>query len=314
MRLAISCALLAGLLAAGCRSGAEGPLKGVLLVYPQGMEEQADSLSSALQIVVATVDPEPVFAFSYASEDELDASLERRRTILFLCPSVEDVPDGLERVGSHWAGSDRWALDQAVFAAVPGVTDASELSTAMQLAYDAHLRSYLYRSFVSTGMSSPERIDSLRAVGFSMDVPRSYRTAEWRPEDGFIQFQRTVSDEGAIMISIRWTEGDTLLSAGEAVLRREAVARRFFYDAGADSVDRSRLDLRAMSLGGLGGWRLLGAWRNPEHLNAGAFTSYVLQSDSGVWVLDTEVFNPGEEKEPFIREGWIIMNTFSLEG
>lgn len=313
MRYLAAASLL--VLLAGCKGAAEGPLNGVLVVYEAGQEETAEAFSSSLQRVVATVDSEQVFSFGYAVRSDLDAALRLRRTILLLVPSESEVPDGmLPAPGGYWCGHDSWARGQALFAAVPGRCDASALSRDLELAYNEHLHAWLYQSFVTTSMSSSERIDSLRALGFFMDIPRSYVTEIWRPEDRFIQFQRSVGEEGVILLSVSWKPADTLGTAMDAVLERQAMARRFFYDASADSVDRARLAVGPWQVHGVPGWVLLGEWRNPEHLNAGGFTSYVLQSGSGMWILDTEIYNPGSEKEPYIREGWLVMNTFSPEG
>jgi hypothetical protein len=313
MKYAVAASLM--LLFAGCKGAAEGPMNGVLVVYGEGQEAQAESISTTLQRIVATVDPEPVFSFSYASMDEMDASLRLRRTVLMLVSSEEEVPGGLEAApGGYWRGHDVWARGQSFFAAVPGTFDAAALSRNIELAYNGHLEAWIYQSFVSTSMSSTARIDSLRPLGFFMDIPRSYQTAEWRPDDCFLQFQRPVSEEGMMLLSICWKPGDSLGSLEDAIELRQWMARRFFYDASADSIDMARLGSAPWEVHGLRGWFLLGEWRNPEHLNAGAFTSYVLQSDTGVWILDTEVYNPGSEKEPYIREGWLVMNTFSPEG
>jgi hypothetical protein len=313
MRYLAAASLL--LLIAGCKGTVEGPMNGVLVVYEEGREELAEAFSSSLQLTVATVDPEPVFSFSFAARGGLDESLKLRRTILLLVDSEEEVPGGLTRAaGGYWRGFDLWARGQTYFAAIPGQCDAAALSRDLEMAYNGHLEAYLYQSFVTTTMSSSARIDSLRPLGFFMDIPRSYVTTTWRPEDRFIQFQRAFSEEGMILLSITWKPADTIGTAQDAVLERQAMARRLFYDASADSVDRARLSVGPWQLHGARGWVLLGAWRNPEHLNAGGFTSYVLQSGSGVWILDTEVYNPGSVKEPYIREGWLVMNTFSPEG
>jgi len=303
------------LLLAGCRGAAEGPLNGVLVVYGDGREAAAEAFTGSLQKTVVTVDPEPVFSFVFCPRSQLDASLRLRRTVLLLLDSPAEAPEGLRRsAGGYWRGTDVWARGQTFFAAVPESCDASALSRDLELAYNRHLHDYLYQSFVTTSMSSPARMDSLRGLGFSMDVPRSYRTVVWTPERHFVQFQRPVSDEGVIMLSVYWLPGGSVGDAAHAVEQRQLMARREFYDASADSVDRARLEAGPLELHGLRGWVLLGEWRNPEYLNAGGFTSYVLQSGSGMWILDTEVYNPGSEKEPYIREGWLVMNTFSPEG
>ena len=116
------------------------------------------------------------------------------------------------------------------------------------------------------------------------------------------------------MFSIYRAVDDTAVSSPEdAILRREAMARRFFYDARADSVDRSAVHWEEIVLNGAEGLRLTGLWRNPEHLNAGAFTSCVLDYGGTGYILDLEVYNPGREKEPYIREGWTIMDSFVPE-
>jgi hypothetical protein len=306
--------VLSATLLASCRGQSEGPIKGVLVVYPDGLDDEAVRMSESLQIHVPTVDDEPVFSYSFVPWSDFRGDLRARRTVLVLLEDSTDAPRGLIRTGDIWSGRDLWARDQLVYAAVPGSCDAAALSESLLSAYEHHLEAWLYRGFVSTSMSSPERMDSLAALGFGLDVPRSYSTAVWKPEQGFIQYQRFVSDEGMLMLSIRWADSDSAVgSSEEAVTWREEMSRRFFYDASADSVDRARLSASPIEVGGASGWILLGSWRNPEHLNAGAFSSYVLSTDTRRYILDIEVYNPGEEKEIYIREGWLIFNTFIPE-
>lgn len=300
------------LLLSSCAGPATGPVKGVLVVYPDGMD--LDLLSDFLeeiQIRVTTVEPEDVFDFSICSAGEFVDDLRTRRTILFLVDDAQELPDGLEPADGLYQGSDLWARDQTVFGVVlTDFNDTRLLSMRLESAYQQHLYDYIYGSFVSTQMSSPDRIDSLLALGFSMDIPKSYSLADWDPEGGFLQYQRRVSDECLLLLSVRWIDDDVILSQDEAVVWREAVARNHFHDSAADSVDRSSVQVEPLRLRGLSGWRLLGMWRNPEHLNAGAFTSYVLRSDGRRYLLDMEIFHEHREKEPYVREGWIIMNTF----
>lgn len=314
MKSLLSAVATAAILLSACKGDSTGPLKGVLFVYSPGDEMFADSISDLLQRTVATIDSEPVFSFAFCSDEEFSGSLRTRRTILFVTRDSSGLPRELEGGGAVVSGRDIWARDQRVFGAVSGGFEPEALSDSLEASYNAHLLSYLYTSFVSTAMSSPERMDSLSAFGFVIDIPRSYSTREWRPEDGFIQFQRPVSDSGLLMLSIRWTEGLPGLDAESAVAWREEMTRRFFYNAAGDSVDRARLQVVPIDHGNASGWRLTGAWINPQHLNAGGFTSYVLQSGSRFFLLDAEIFNPGAEKEPYIREGWLLMNTFAAEG
>ncbi|NOQ22619.1 MAG: DUF4837 family protein [Candidatus Aegiribacteria sp.] len=304
------------LLLVSCAGPATGPVKGVLIVYEPGIDlQKMDDLLDEIQLHVTTVDTENVFDFSTCSREDFRDDLKARRTILFITENSLQLPDDLQLSGGIFSGENIWAKDQIVLGIVlPGFTDTDALSNLLEQAYNHHLTSYIYSSFVSTQMSSPERIDSLLVLGFSMDIPKSYHLAEWNLEAGFIQYQRTVSDKCLILLSIRWIDDSVVLSPDDAVLWREAVARNYFYDSAADSVDRSSVEVLPVDLRGLHGLRLLGMWRNPEHLNAGAFTSYVLRSNGRRYLLDTEVFHENREKEPYIREGWIIMNTFMLGG
>ncbi|OPL17937.1 MAG: hypothetical protein AVO35_07195 [Candidatus Aegiribacteria sp. MLS_C] len=300
------------LIIAGCAGPSTGPVKGVLVVYSGGMEmETLDGILDDLQKQVVTVEPEAVFDFSVCTPGEFHEDLRTRRTILFLAGDPSELPSELEFQGDIYYAEDVWARGQRVFGAVlDGSFDPALLSDRLEEAYSGHLQAYLYGSFVSTQMSSPDRIDSLLALGFSIDIPKSYSLSEWEPETGFIQYQRRVSDICLLLLSVRWIEDDVVLSPDEAVTWREEVARNHFYDSSADSVDRSMVQVEPMELRGMEGWKLLGMWRNPEHLNAGAFTSYVLRSDGRRYLLDMEVFHERREKEPYIREGWIMMNTF----
>lgn len=83
------------LLAAGCMEDAEGPLEGVLVVYPAGSERMADSVSTLLQRTVQTIDPEPVFSFAFCTDSAFAGTLRSRRTILFLAERREALPTQL---------------------------------------------------------------------------------------------------------------------------------------------------------------------------------------------------------------------------
>lgn len=302
------------LLLAACRGPATGPVKGILVVYDSRIDMQdVDDLLKEIQLHVTTVDTENVFNFSVCSIEGFRDDLKTRRTILFVTEESLMLPDELTEYEGIYRGENIWADDQIVLGIVlPDFTDTDALSNLLEQTYNHHLSAYIYGSFVSTQMSSPERIDSLLALGFTIDIPKSYHLAEWNPEAGFVQYQRVVSDECLLLLSIRWIDDSVVLSPDEAVLWREAVARNYFYDAAVDSVDRSSVEVQSMDLRGLHGWRLLGIWRNPEYLNAGAFTSYVLRNSGRRYLLDVEIFHEHREKEPYIREGWIIMNTFML--
>jgi len=301
------------LLLLSCAGPATGPLKGVLVVYPDGFStEELNYILDELQLYVTTVGPETVFDFSVCSMEQFQDDLRKRRTILFLAEDRGGIPGELDREeGSIFFARDVWASGQvALGVMISEDIDWNTVSRRLESAYDQHLYDYIYGSFVSTQMSSPARIDSLLELGFSMDIPKSYSLAEWNAEGGFIQYQRRVSDQCLLLLSVRWIEDDVVLSPEEAVIWREAVARNHFHDAAADSVDRSMVQVDPLRLREMEGWKLLGMWRNPEHLNAGAFTSYVLRSDGRRYLLDMEVFHEGREKEPYIREGRLIMNTF----
>lgn len=308
-------ALIIGLsaLVLGCAGPSTGSLKGILVVYePDADMEAVSAFLDEIQLRVVTVEPEDVFDFSVCSRDRFEGDIRTRRTVLFLTDDPEKLPDGLEEENGIYRGEDLWASDQKLFGVVlPGFTDTGALSGLLEKAYDHHLHGYIYGSFVSTQMSSPGRIDSLLTLGFSIDIPKSYHLVSWDPETGFIQYRRRPSEHCLLMFSVRWIEDDVVLSPEGAVLWRESVARNHFHDSRADSVDRSSVRADPISLRGLSGWRITGMWRNPEHLNAGAFTSYVLRHEGRRYLMDMEVFHERREKEPYIREGWLIMNTFA---
>ncbi len=309
------------LLLPACRQDSIGPLNGVLIVYSGELAEFIDGGGlDSLQIVVETVDPENVFSFSYASLPEFTGTLKERRIVLMLLSEGDagEVPDELRETSPEvLTGNDVWANNQTVIASIvqpearaplpPGLRDA------LLEACNDQMRAYIYRSFVSTSMSSPERIDSLSSLGFTMDVPKSYTTRKWMPADGFIQYQRQPDDNSMLLFSISIISSGGELTPERAMLAREAMARNFFYDAKEDSVDRARTISEPITSSGLNGLQLTGVWRNPEYLNAGSFTTRVLDGGAEWYILDMEVYNPGHAKEPYLREGWIVMDTFHKE-
>jgi hypothetical protein len=301
------------LLAASCVQRSIGPVKGVLVVYHGDLAQFIDEGGlERIQRTVNTVDDENVFSWAFAELEQFEGTLTARRVILFLVPSPEYLPEQVEPVSDGlYTGEDVWARNQHVIAAV--VEDGTlpeSLGDLLEEAYNTQLHRYIYGSFVSTQMSSPERLDSLQSLGFTVDVPKAYTTRIWRPDDGFVQYQRVAGEECMLLFSIRFYRTPTELDDSVAVLSRESMARRFFFDASADSVDRSRVSVSPIVFRGLPGVEITGMWRNPEYLNAGGFTTRILDADGLRYIMDMEVYNPGREKEPFIREGWIMMDTF----
>lgn len=304
-----------------CRQESIGPLNGILVVHSDSLAEFIDSGGLAeLHLVVETVDPEQVFNFSYAELSEFTGTLKERRIILLLLTTADSgvIPGKLsEDTNGIFSGTDVWALNQNVFAVVIDGAGSEELSPELPglllQAYSDQMQAYLYRSFVSTSMTSQERIDSLMTMGFSIDVPKSYETFKWMQQDGFVQYQRQPDEECMLLLSVSIINGAEELTPENAMLAREAMARTYFYDAKADSVDRARTTFEYFSTGGMEGIQLTGVWRNPEYLNAGSFTSRVLNAGGEWYILDLEVYNPGHAKEPYLREGWIIMDTFRKE-
>jgi len=315
------CALASVMLfSVSCKHESIGPINGVLVVYSDSLAEFIDEGGLLdLHLIVETVDPEEVFSFSFARLSEFQGTLKTRRMILFLIdPSDTHLLPSVLQQGSSgiYSGRDVWSIGQHVFGAV--VNPASPelpagLVDTLENAYNYQMNNYIFESFVSTSMTSPERMDSLKALGFSLNVPKSYFVRIWSPDDGFIQYQRQPDEESLLLFSIRMLTTDAELTATNAILAREAMARLFFSDASADSVDRARITAAPMVINGLSGWELTGVWRNPDYLNAGSFTARVFDL-GGVWyILDMEVYNPGHRKEPYLREGWIIMDTFRKE-
>jgi len=315
LRLA-ACLGAAALLVCACNQPARGSLKGVLVVYSPDLEQRLPELLSRVQLYVTTVDPEAVFDFSTCTPEQLRGSLRERRTILFMVTSAEDLPGELSGQGPVLSARNVWATGQSVFGVVvDGEVPPESLSDSLLAAYNRHMHDYVYGSFVNTQMSSPARMDSLRELGFTVDVPKSYRTKMWRPEDGVVQYQRQDGEECLLILTIRWLDTDRILEDGEDAMNwRQSVSRRFFGDAEADSVDRAKTEALPFRLGEYRGWKLTGVWRNPEHLNAGSFTSYILRVDGRRYLLDMEVYHPQAAKEPYLREGWTIMNTFVADG
>jgi hypothetical protein len=308
------------LFSVSCRQDSIGPINGVLVVYSTSLAGFLDDEGlQQLHLIVETVDPEEVFSFSFAEMSEFKGTLKSRRIILMLVdpPEADLLPSVLHPGASGvYFGRDVWAFNQQVLGVVVNPDSPelpAELSGMLETAYNDQMHEYIYESFVSTSMTSPERVDSLSTLGFTVDIPKSYFARIWSPDDGFIQYQRQPDEESLLLFSIRILSTDSELTDTNAVLAREAMARLFFSDASADSVDRARVTVVPIVQNGLSGWELTGVWRNPDYLNAGSFTTRVLDSGDVWYILDVEVYNPGHRKEPYLREGWIIMDTFRKE-
>lgn len=308
------------IIGASCKQDSIGPVNGVLVVYSNSLTEFIDNGGlQDLHLIVETIDPEEVFSFAFAEADEFHGTLTERRVILLLLDETDAhlFPGSFTEIAPGvQGGSDIWAIGQQVFGVIVDPVSPQlpvSLASLLEGAYNRQMNDYIYESFVSTSMTSQARIDSISSLGFSINIPKSYSVENWSPEDGFIQYQRQPNDECLLLFSIRVLDTSYELSDSNAVLAREAMARLFFFDSEADSVDRSRISLHQIEYSGLPGWEIIGVWRNPEYLNAGSFTTRVLDAGEEWYIFDMEVYNPGMKKESFLREGWIIMDTFFKE-
>ena len=166
--------VLSFLLLLSCRQESIGPLNGVMVVYSPELAGFIDGGGlEELHLVVETVDPEQVLSFSYADLQEFTGTLRERRIVLMLLSPEHrgEMPGDLEETSEGiYSGRDIWALNQHVFAVVVnGGGIPEDLPAVIEEAYDQQMHAYLYRSFVSTSMTSRARIDSLRSMGFSLD-------------------------------------------------------------------------------------------------------------------------------------------------
>lgn len=92
--------------------------------------------------------------------------------------------------------------------------------------------------------------------------------------------------------------------------KRQALGKKYFE---GDIFDEDTVRKEHTKLGGHEALRIVGAWKNEEHLIGGAFQSYAFWHEGKAYIVDNIVFFPAGDKLPSLIELYVISNSIEIK-
>ena len=313
----------------GCdlKPGARGNLNEVIVFADPDIYQKCEkSLSAALKIVVDTPQPETIFTLKPVSQDKFADSTIATNIVMLgtlegegkFSKYVRDMMDDDTRLGIengvYWffAKNDAWYAKQLLLVAV--ANDAEELASRLQFGggeiFQVLNRSVLERmsDMLYDQMENTKLSEELRQkYGFSLRVQHDYIIVREEPEQRFIRLRRYNPSR---WLTISWTETDSLTADMTAQERTRFSA--LFADPSIIEPDYNKIstDDRIMP----GGCLLRGLWGTEAYVGGGPFFTFAVydEESSKAFFIDGAVFNPGDDKLPYLRQLEVMALTFSI--
>lgn len=319
--------LLIAFFIAGCgiKPPAQGNLNEIIVFAdPKVYSFCEPALSSALEQVVRTPQPETIFELLYVSFDKFTDS-SSVPNILFLgaldsggrvSEYVKGMLDAETRKGveasQYWifVKKDPWRSKQ--LAVILCANNIEELDARIKLGEEDIFRQFneavlqqlhntLYSSYTQEKLAEELKAE----YGFSLKIQHDYVLVRDEPQERFLRLRRANPDR---LFTISWTEANTLtdsLIIAERIRLGKLFSDKVYIYPEYNQVypDDSIYP---------GGSMLRGLWGTENNIGGGPFFTYALhsQEDGMVYFLDGAVFNPGEEKFPFLQQLEVMARTF----
>ncbi len=326
MRSVWLCAAVAVL--AGCaKPVAVGSLREVRVLCDDAVWRRVGTtLREAVETPIHTVEPETVFSMTRVPagsfEDErlsanvlFVASLDSPDSVGLLLRKVltEESQEAVRRGESYvFAERDIWAVGQQVTIVTGSDPDAlvgfvrRAGSFLFDTLYGPLAKRAVERAYYRKGNTLlQERL--AERYGWSVLVPNPWHTVE--PEgERIVYFSKNNPDRHLL---IYWAAADTVsLAPDRCVALREDIVWRV-YDQ--DEVDRDRTSVQETRFLGRPALRITGVWQNEKHVMGGPFRTYcfVCPEQNRFYLIDLNVFAPGEEKFPYLAQLEGIADSFS---
>lgn len=309
-------------------TGADNEL-GILVDSTLRASVESELLSTFCPIVV-TPQPERRFIPIFADLEGLDRIQTQRFLLLvgtlhgvgevsklitrMLSP---EVAQGVEE-GEYYVFKkrDEWARGQTLVILVTRdaqmlrqrlATEAGELFKLFDEKRDELIKEKLYRSYEQTDLARAIR----ERYGFNLRIPHDYVLVREAPEEGWLRLKRAAPTR-AITLWRSFLLADDPVDSTWMLTTWSDLASRF-----ADPL-RLNLDyllIQETKVAGFPGMEMRGLWESQGPLGGGPFLcrAFYYPADKRVYLLEGEVYNPGDVKEPYLKQLEVILDTFGPE-
>jgi hypothetical protein len=148
--------------------------------------------------------------------------------------------------------------------------------------------------------------------GWTLRVPEEYGVEQELPEAHFVWMRKRTPDR---WIFVWWGDigPEEGVNAEWLRAKRDEIGARFYK---GDRIAGEGMETSETVIDGKPGIKISGLWENPESVAGGPFRCYAIvdRTAGTVFVVDGAVYAPGIEKEPYLRQVDLIVQTFSTRG
>ncbi len=277
--------------------------------------------------------PEKYFHVQYSEIKEI-GSLNKFKNLIFLgdLASGDGVSnymkqtladDFIQRVeetgGDMFVAKNHWVRDQLVIyilatdtenlMRIGGLQQNQMFSILLQryterLAYQAYLAKVIPASF-------------WEPYPFSMQIPESFRLYSNDRVNRFVSFlyrarmqNREIPDK---YISVYYEDMPTnKVDSNWLINKKREIGERHFE---GDIIEEKDLRIEKFQFAGYEGWRILGSWKNMNHMIGGAFQAHGFwdEKNKRAYVVDNSVYFPAGDKLPTLLELFMISSSFKVK-
>ncbi|MBZ0264796.1 DUF4837 family protein [bacterium] len=281
-------------------------------------------LETSLAKPVFTPQPEPRFILQYGGKDSLqmvskwqnvlvlgalDADDEVTEWVTGLLS--EDVLGNISQQGqSIIRRDDLWSSGQTVIFVVGStrVKLASWLANNGEELYKmfADARYERMKKQIYSQYEREELADSLQEEhGWHLRIQHDYAVAASERSPHYIRLRRFLPDR---FVTIAWKPGEQEEVSGKTLIEwRNQIGLTY---ADPSKLVDEYLQMKETTLNGMPAIQAYALWETIGPLGGGPSVLYLLHSGGTLYLLEGMVFAPDRDKEPFIRQLEVILNTF----
>ncbi|HHS12620.1 MAG TPA: DUF4837 family protein [bacterium] len=285
-------------------------------------------LRAAFERVVRTPQKESYYSLRWVSQSEFDRYLNYRYLILAgtlqstgrvgeLVKGVVTDPQIRSWVEEgkyfYFIQKEQWAKDQFMLILVcPDLEELKDkIETNASILYeiiDMDFREKLLEDMFKKGEQTEIEKRLMAFYGWSIRVQHDYFLAQEVSEKGFLWFRRMYPER---WIFVRWIDGGdmTMLNQEWVVSERNRIGGEYY---SGDRVSDRYLYSSSTHFLGRPALFTAGLWENTGKVAGGPFRNHTFYDELSrrVYMIDVAVFNPGEDKTPYLIRLDVIANTF----
>ena len=295
--------------------------------------EIGDDVEAALEKIIYSPQPEPVFSILQKNPDEL-GKLQRFPNLLFIgtLDADNDMRDLLDKLLTDDARArvaqdsaflfnkqDPWARRQLLGLAV--AKDVSTLKKNLQSQgeqlfnlYDEHISTNMFRDLFAHFEQKDISKAMMAKHGWTIRVPHDYYVAADSSALRYVWLRRFNPQR---WISVYWEPVDdpSILSKEWVLSRRDEIIKPMYDGDYIYEDDIIKTQEKVVNFNERYAIRLDGVWQNDKHVMGGAFRSFAFydEIDRRLYLIDLAVYAPGRRKYQYVRQMAGIVSTFKTK-